>query len=39
MDDIKRAVIICAHSDDQVIGAGGTIGMLARDGAEIKTFI
>jgi LmbE family N-acetylglucosaminyl deacetylase len=39
MDDVKRAMVICAHSDDQVIGAGGTIAKLAKNGAEVRTFI
>lgn len=39
MDEIKRALIICAHSDDQVIGAGGTIAKLAREGVDVRTFI
>jgi LmbE family N-acetylglucosaminyl deacetylase len=39
MEDVKRVLIICAHSDDQVIGAGGTIAKLAREGVEVRTFI
>jgi LmbE family N-acetylglucosaminyl deacetylase len=39
MEDIKRVLIICAHSDDQVIGAGGTMAQLTRDGVEVRTFI
>jgi LmbE family N-acetylglucosaminyl deacetylase len=39
MNDAKRVLIICAHSDDQVIGAGGTTAKLSRQGAQIKTFI
>jgi LmbE family N-acetylglucosaminyl deacetylase len=39
MNDAKRVLIICAHSDDQVIGAGGTTAKLAKQGAQIKTFI
>lgn len=39
MNDAKRVLIICAHSDDQVIGAGGTIAKLAKQGAQVRTFI
>jgi LmbE family N-acetylglucosaminyl deacetylase len=39
MDDVKRVLIICAHSDDQVIGAGGTIARLTREGVLVRTFI
>jgi LmbE family N-acetylglucosaminyl deacetylase len=39
MDDVRRVLILCAHSDDQVIGAGGTIAKLAKSGAEVRTFI
>ncbi len=35
----RRVLIFCAHSDDQVFGAGGTIAKLALEGAEIKTII
>jgi LmbE family N-acetylglucosaminyl deacetylase len=39
MNDAKRVLIICAHSDDQVIGAGGTTAKLARQNAQVRTFI
>lgn len=35
----KRALVICAHDDDEVIGPGGTICKLARRGVEITTVI
>ncbi len=35
----KRVLVICAHSDDQAIGAGGYIAKLAREGAEVRTII
>jgi LmbE family N-acetylglucosaminyl deacetylase len=39
MNDAKRILILCAHSDDQVIGPGGTIVQLARKGAKVRTYI
>lgn len=38
-EDVQRVLVICAHSDDQVIGAGGTIAKLAREGSQVRTFI
>jgi LmbE family N-acetylglucosaminyl deacetylase len=38
-EDVKRVLIICAHSDDQVIGAGGTIAKLAKEECQVRTFI
>ena len=35
----RRVVIICAHSDDQAIGAGGYIAKLAKEGAQVRTII
>jgi LmbE family N-acetylglucosaminyl deacetylase len=35
----KRALIICAHDDDEVIGPGGTIRKLANAGVEVTTVI
>ena len=35
----QRVLVICAHSDDQAIGAGGYIAKLAREGAEVRTII
>jgi LmbE family N-acetylglucosaminyl deacetylase len=35
----QTCLIICAHSDDQVLGAGGTIQELVRDGYQVKTLI
>jgi LmbE family N-acetylglucosaminyl deacetylase len=39
MDRPKKVLVFCAHSDDQVIGAGGAIAKLAREGAEVRTVI
>jgi N-acetylglucosamine malate deacetylase 1 len=39
MEYPSRVLIVCAHSDDQVIGAGGTIAKYARAGADVRTFI
>ena len=30
-----KALVICAHPDDEVLGAGGTIGMLTQAGHEV----
>ena len=35
----KRALVICAHDDDEVIGPGGTIRKLANEGVEVTTVI
>ena len=35
----ETALVICAHSDDQVFGAGGTIARYAREGKTVKTII
>lgn len=32
-------LVFCAHSDDQIIGAGGTLAKYARNGYNIYTFI
>lgn len=39
METVKRVLIICAHSDDQVIGAGGTMARFSREGVDVRTFI
>ena len=39
MPDPKRALIICAHDDDEVIGPGGTIRKLANAGVRVSTLI
>jgi N-acetylglucosamine malate deacetylase 1 len=39
-DAKKKAIIVfCAHSDDQVLGAGGTMAKYAADGAIVHTVI
>lgn len=35
----KRVLVFCAHSDDQVIGAGGYIAKLTKEGVKVKTII
>jgi LmbE family N-acetylglucosaminyl deacetylase len=35
----KNIIIFCAHNDDQIIGAGGTIAKYARKGINIHTVI
>lgn len=35
----KSALVICAHDDDEVIGAGGTIRALADQGVKVATVI
>jgi len=39
MQDFRRVLILCAHSDDQAIGAGGTIAKFSSAGVDVKTFI
>lgn len=39
MTSMKRALIFCAHDDDEVIGPGGTIRKLANAGVAITTVI
>jgi LmbE family N-acetylglucosaminyl deacetylase len=35
----KNILVVCAHSDDQVIGPGGTVAKLAREGYDAYTII
>lgn len=35
----ERALVICAHDDDEVIGPGGTIRALADAGVEVTTLV
>jgi len=35
----ERVLVFCAHSDDQVLGAGGYLAKLAKEGCEVKTII
>lgn len=39
MNKAERILVLCAHDDDEVIGAGGTIRQLANTGAEVTTVI
>jgi LmbE family N-acetylglucosaminyl deacetylase len=39
MSSPKRALMICAHDDDEVIGCGGTIRKLCSEGTEVTTLI
>ena len=36
---VKRLMIICAHPDDEIFGAGGTIAKYAAEGIEVITVI
>ena len=35
--DTKRVMVMCAHNDDNIIGAGGTIAKYADEGKEVIT--
>ena len=35
----KKVLVFCAHSDDQVFGAGGTIAKYAKEGKEISVIV
>ena len=35
----ERAMVICAHDDDEVIGCGGTVRKMVDDGTEVATLI
>jgi LmbE family N-acetylglucosaminyl deacetylase len=35
----KTILVICAHSDDQIFGAGGTMAKYAKEGKKVKTII
>lgn len=37
--DKERILVLCAHSDDQILGPGGTLTKYAKEGKEIKTII
>ena len=39
MDEGKRALVICAHDDDEVIALGGTIRKLANSGISVTTVV
>jgi LmbE family N-acetylglucosaminyl deacetylase len=39
MPETQRALIICAHDDDETIGVGGTIRKLANAGVEVTTLV
>ena len=39
MDTNRRALVICAHDDDEVLGPGGTIRLLANAGVQITSLI
>ena len=38
-DGARRALVICAHDDDEVIGVGGTIRALVDAGVEVTTLV
>jgi LmbE family N-acetylglucosaminyl deacetylase len=37
--DINSVLIICAHSDDQIFGPGGTVAKYAKEGKKVHTVI
>ena len=37
--NFKTALVVAAHPDDEVLGAGGTISKLTRLGTEVQTVI
>src|SRR5512137_2295312 len=37
--DTNSVLIICAHSDDQVFGPGGTVAKYAKEGKRVHTII
>jgi len=39
MEDEPRALFICAHDDDEVVAAGGTIKKLTSNGVRVSTMI
>jgi LmbE family N-acetylglucosaminyl deacetylase len=38
-NDINSVMILCAHSDDQVFGPGGTVAKYAKEGKRVHTVI
>jgi LmbE family N-acetylglucosaminyl deacetylase len=39
MDKINKVLVIAAHPDDEVLGCGGTLARLCRQGAEVHVLI
>jgi LmbE family N-acetylglucosaminyl deacetylase len=39
MDESKGVLVVCAHSDDQILGCGGTIAKYAKQGIPVYTII
>jgi LmbE family N-acetylglucosaminyl deacetylase len=39
MDKITKALVIAAHPDDEVLGCGGTVAQLCREGTEVHVLI
>jgi len=37
--DLNSVLIICAHSDDQIFGPGGTVAKYAKEGKKVHTII
>ncbi len=39
MLNVERALIICAHPDDEVLGLGGTIKKMTNAGVEVTVLM
>ena len=39
LDGIKRALVVAAHPDDEILGCGGTVARLTSNGARVTTLI
>jgi len=39
LPDAERALILCAHPDDETLGCGGAIALHKKAGAEVRSFV